>query len=83
MRFEDAIQDMVEARDDQMIADIYRNEHTLRTAMYENEELVRAVEQIMSEQGYHLDDDSDKMDELMIELGPEYGYDVSIWWGEE
>ena len=82
MRFEDAIQDMVEARDDQMIADIYRNEHALTEAMYANKELVQAVEQIMSEQGYHLDDDSDKMDELMIELGPEYGYDVSIWGGE-
>ena len=60
MRFEDKIQDIVEARDARLIDNM--------GLLYENEEMVKAAELIMSEEGYHCDDDSDRMDEIMLEL---------------
>lgn len=36
--------------------------------LYDDDALVSRAQLIMSERGYHCDDDSDKMDEIILEL---------------
>ena len=79
MRFEDKIQDMVEARDDQTVDELYKDEHALMEALYANEDLVRTAEEHMSANGGYCKEMSDAMDEIILELAPQYGYDVSIF----